>query len=434
MHRRTLYREGKILQRITHPHIIQQLEIIETDELLVLVMEACTNDFLTYLCANGKRSEDQARVYGRQLLSAIQHLHEHDVVHRDLKAENLLLDHDMNLKVIDFGLSNEMIGKDFLETQCGSLAYSAPELLNHKPYGKEVDIWSVGVCLYVLVTGKLPFGNCKDLTELHALMLDGNYILEDEMSKPLGDLFVRMFNFRPKNRITLAEIWQHEWLNVGASPETTSLYITGGSLRLADIDNSLVSQMVDQLGFESEADIIQSVLKNLCDATCATYHLLAQKRRTATRRRSSGSSSTGSRKSMGSKRGSSSSLSGMMGSMTARRGSRTRKNSLSSIGSNDNVLRDDARSAMSRRDSGKGNRHRVSVEDENGWPAFLVLFWRKRWSCSCRLYSILFFFLCTYAVCVQTGRIRRPLLMLQYVLCPGCYAPPPAARVNLIRR
>ena len=167
--RRTLYREGGILQRINHPHVIKLLEIIETDELLVLVMEACPNDFLTYLCANGKRSEEQARMYGRQLLSAIQYLHEHQVVHRDLKAENLLLDHDMNLKVIDFGLSNELIGRNFLDTQCGSLAYSAPELLQHKQYGKEVDIWAIGCIMGEITDGDPLFPGDSEIDQLFCI-------------------------------------------------------------------------------------------------------------------------------------------------------------------------------------------------------------------------------------------------------------------------
>ena len=83
------------------------------------------------------------------MLSAFQYLHEENIVHRDLKAENLMLDDQHNLKIIDFGLSNDMTGKEYLDTQCGSMAYSAPELLGSYNYGKEVDIWSIGVCLYV---------------------------------------------------------------------------------------------------------------------------------------------------------------------------------------------------------------------------------------------------------------------------------------------
>lgn len=85
----------------------------------------------------------QARKYTRQIVSAIGYLHRNDVVHRDLKAENLLLDNNLDIKVVDFGLSNSIAGRDFLSTQCGSPAYSAPELLGGKSYGKEVDVYSM---------------------------------------------------------------------------------------------------------------------------------------------------------------------------------------------------------------------------------------------------------------------------------------------------
>lgn len=93
--------------------------------------------------ANPRSPPPQARKYTRQIVSAIGYLHRSDVVHRDLKAENLLLDNNLDIKVVDFGLSNSIAGRDFLSTQCGSPAYSAPELLGGKSYGKEVDVYSM---------------------------------------------------------------------------------------------------------------------------------------------------------------------------------------------------------------------------------------------------------------------------------------------------
>lgn len=124
-----LHREAEILRKLQHPHIIQLYEILETDDVYCLVMEVCAQDVLTRLCSTGVSSEVQARIYGRQLISAFEYMHHNNIVHRDLKAENMMLDKTNNLKIIDFGLSNDMTGRDFLDTQCGSMAYSAPVLL-----------------------------------------------------------------------------------------------------------------------------------------------------------------------------------------------------------------------------------------------------------------------------------------------------------------
>lgn len=121
---------------------VQLYEIIDTADVYCLVMGLAKTDILTTLCEEGISTETEARKFFRQLLSAVEFMHSHDIVHRDLKVENLMLDRMDMLKIIDFGLSNSLAGKEFLDTQCGSMAYSAPELLCKKPYGKEVDIWS----------------------------------------------------------------------------------------------------------------------------------------------------------------------------------------------------------------------------------------------------------------------------------------------------
>lgn len=280
---KNLYREGEILKKLHHPHVIHLLEIIETDAVLCLVLEIVSVDVLTYLCSVGKQTEDQARLYGRQMLSAFQYLHEANIVHRDLKAENLMLDDQHNLKIIDFGLSNDMTGKEFLDTQCGSMAYSAPELLGSYNYGKEVDIWSIGVCLYVLLTGSLPFGNIESLTELHALMLDGTYTLPDAMSESLKDLFLQMFQIKARKRITMEQLWAHPWI-AGTDDPQPPLVCPSRKLTLAAVDVDIVSQMA-RMGFEREAAIIQAVLENTCNSISATYHLMVSKSKKASRDR-----------------------------------------------------------------------------------------------------------------------------------------------------
>jgi len=315
--RKHLYREAKILQSLRHPNIIQLLETVESESLYVIVLDLCAKDVLTHLCSVGISSEHQGRIYGQQLLSAFEYLHSKHIVHRDLKAENMMLDRNNNLKIIDFGLSNDMTGKTTLTTQCGSMAYSAPELLSSKPYGKEVDIWSIGVCLYVMLTGNLPFGNLT-LTDLHAMMLDGRFDLPDNLSDELKDLFTRFFQVKPTKRITIAEAWDHQWIKGTDSDRIPEVEIPQ-PLNRADVNDLMLIQMV-RMGIANDANAIaEAVLENKCNRVTTTYHLLMQKREILMRRLSRRRgmerqhSSTGSRSSTGSL---SSTLSSSLGSST----------------------------------------------------------------------------------------------------------------------
>ena len=146
---------------ILSPEIIQSLffKVMETDTMIYIVTEyAARGDIFDYLVTNGKMSEPEARHKFVQIVSAVKYCHSHGVVHRDLKAENLLLDSESNIKLADFGFSNYYKDDCLLSTWCGSPPYAAPELFEGKKYiGPKADIWSLGVVLYVLVSGMLPF-------------------------------------------------------------------------------------------------------------------------------------------------------------------------------------------------------------------------------------------------------------------------------------
>lgn len=123
-----------------------------------MVIEYAGGELFDYLVNHGRMPEEQARRFFQQILCAVEYCHRHKIVHRDLKPENLLLDSNLNVKIADFGLSNIMTDGDFLRTSCGSPNYAAPEVISGKLYsGPEVDVWSCGVILYVLLCGKLPF-------------------------------------------------------------------------------------------------------------------------------------------------------------------------------------------------------------------------------------------------------------------------------------
>ena len=133
-------------------------EVISTPTDIIIVLEYAGGELFNYIVANGRMPEHQARRFFQQLISGIEYSHRLKIVHRDLKPENVLLDDDLNVKIADFGLSNEIKDGDFLKTSCGSPNYAAPEVIRGGLYtGPEIDVWSAGVILYVMLCGRLPF-------------------------------------------------------------------------------------------------------------------------------------------------------------------------------------------------------------------------------------------------------------------------------------
>uniref|UniRef100_A0A8C1U9N7 non-specific serine/threonine protein kinase n=1 Tax=Cyprinus carpio TaxID=7962 RepID=A0A8C1U9N7_CYPCA len=200
-----------------NPTSLQKLfEVIETEKTLYLVMEyASGGEVFDYLVSHGRMKEKDARAKFRQIVSAVHYCHQKNIVHRDLKAENLLLDADSNIKIADFGFSNEFTLGSKLDTFCGSPPYAAPELFQGKKYdGPEVDIWSLGVILYTLVSGSLPFDG-QNLKELRERVLRGKYRVPFYMSTDCESILRRFLVLNPTKRCTLEQIMKDKWMNIG---------------------------------------------------------------------------------------------------------------------------------------------------------------------------------------------------------------------------
>uniref|UniRef100_A0A8C6KJK8 MAP/microtubule affinity-regulating kinase 3 n=1 Tax=Nothobranchius furzeri TaxID=105023 RepID=A0A8C6KJK8_NOTFU len=268
-----LFREVRIMKILNHPNIVKLFEVIETDKTLYLVMEyASGGEVFDYLVAHGRMKEKEARAKFRQIVSAVQYCHQKHIVHRDLKAENLLLDADMNIKIADFGFSNEFTLGGKLDTFCGSPPYAAPELFQGKKYdGPEVDVWSLGVILYTLVSGSLPFDG-QNLKELRERVLRGKYRIPFYMSTDCENLLKRFLVLNPGKRGTLEQIMKDRWINSGSDEVELEPYVEP---ELDIRDQSRMDLMV-KMGYSREK-INESLSKMKYDDITATYLLLGRK-------------------------------------------------------------------------------------------------------------------------------------------------------------
>ncbi|KAF0300054.1 Serine/threonine-protein kinase MARK1 [Amphibalanus amphitrite] len=268
-----LFREVRIMKMLDHPSIVKLYQVIETKKTLYLVMEyASGGEVFDYLVFHGRMKEKEARLKFRQIVSAVQYCHQKKIIHRDLKAENLLLDSNMNIKIADFGFSNEFTVGSKLDTFCGSPPYAAPELFQGKKYdGPEVDVWSLGVILYTLVSGSLPFdgSNLKDLRER---VLRGKYRIPFYMSTDCENLLRKFLVLNPAKRASLSTIMRDKWMNSGCNEEELKPYVEPEHCM---DDPRRIEQLV-ALGY-ARSDIETSLKEGKFDDIYATYLLMGRR-------------------------------------------------------------------------------------------------------------------------------------------------------------
>ncbi|CAG7924593.1 unnamed protein product [Penicillium olsonii] len=204
-------REIQYLQLLRHPHIIKLYTVIATKSDIVMVLEYAERELFDYLVRKGRCGDDEARKFFQQIICAVEYCHRHKIVHRDLKPENLLIDNQKNVKIADFGLSNIMTDGNFLKTSCGSPNYAAPEVISGKLYaGPEVDVWSCGVILYVLLVGRLPFDD-DYIPALFKKIAAGTFHIPGYISSGAARLIRAMLQVHPVHRITIPEIRMDPW-------------------------------------------------------------------------------------------------------------------------------------------------------------------------------------------------------------------------------
>jgi len=263
-------REIHILKLIRRcRHIIQLYEIIETPRQLYLIMEyAPGGELFDYIVEHGRAEERDACRFLHQILAGVERVHQTNVVHRDMKPENLLLDERECIKIVDFGLSNTFQDGQLLQTACGSPCYAAPEMIAGNQYFPPmVDVWSCGVILFALVCGFLPFED-QNHSELYKKILNAEYEVPNFISKEVSELIAGMLTTDPEKRMTLQDIRKHPWYR----------QIPEASLKDREdeqLDEAILDQL-DSYGFPREY-AVKCLQNNKHNHVTTTYYLIKEK-------------------------------------------------------------------------------------------------------------------------------------------------------------
>jgi len=216
--RKRIDREIDILTKVEHPNIVRMYDLIETPNYLYLVMELVTGgELFDKIVAKGSYSEKEACLVIKNVVSAIQYLHDHKITHRDLKPENLLCKggDDTHVMISDFGLSRILGDNSIAFTACGTPYYVAPEVVSGQGYSKEVDLWSIGVITYFLLAGFPPFMG-ETLPEIVEQILNADFDYPapywDNISQNAKDFISKLLVTDKSKRLTAETALTHPWL------------------------------------------------------------------------------------------------------------------------------------------------------------------------------------------------------------------------------
>ncbi|QPH15853.1 hypothetical protein C2857_000365 [Epichloe festucae Fl1] len=280
-----LAREIHHHRQFVHPHIARLYEVIITESLVWLVLEYCSGDELyNHLLERGPLPVAKVQKIFAQLVGAVSYVHLQSCVHRDLKLENILLDKNENVKLVDFGFTREYEGRtNYLQTFCGTICYAAPEMLKGEKYaGEKVDVWSLGIILYALLCGELPFDDDDDnVTRTRILSEEPKY--PDHLTPDATSLLKSLLSKRPLPRPALADILAHPFLAEHAPAQQAILDVKAHSPFVSALERDCLHRM-KSAGVDIDA-VIESVVAQKCDALAGWWTLLLEREQRKMHRR-----------------------------------------------------------------------------------------------------------------------------------------------------
>ncbi|KAJ3109547.1 hypothetical protein HDU97_005204 [Phlyctochytrium planicorne] len=266
IHAPSVVREIETWRHLHHPNIAQLYEVLTTETKIYMVTELCSGgEAFDYICENKRledRNADTRRIF-REIVEAVGYCHDKNVVHRDLKLENILLTDELTVKLIDFGFTREFSDRDLLDTYCGSVAYAAP-----------------GVILFTLTCGYLPFDDDNEAL-VHRKIVDLDFEIPDFLADVTKDLIKKILILDASDRISISGILSHPWFLDDNDPSIPSPTATPKTPLGSTPEEAGVVSHLEALGMDVEG-ILASVQSNACDQASALWYLLLSKHRSPT--------------------------------------------------------------------------------------------------------------------------------------------------------